>query len=83
MPALVFGVAFGNLLLGVPFHFDADMRSYYTGTFWALLNPFALLAGVISLAMLVLHGSVYLQIRSTGAVNARGRCGRRCGRRPS
>jgi len=71
VPALVFGVAFGNLLLGVPFHFDASMRSYYTGSFQALLNPFALLAGVISLSMLVLHGSVYLQIRTTGAVNAR------------
>ena len=71
VPALVFGVAFGNLLLGVPFHFDASMRSYYTGSFWALLNPFALLAGVISVSMLVLHGSVYLQIRTTGAVNAR------------
>ena len=48
VPALVFGVAFGNLLQGVPFHFDASMRSYYTGSFWALLNPFALLAGVVS-----------------------------------
>jgi cytochrome d ubiquinol oxidase subunit II len=71
VPALVFGVAFGNLLQGVPFHFDASMRSYYTGSFFALLNPFALLAGVISVSMLVLHGSVYLQIRSTGAINAR------------
>jgi cytochrome d ubiquinol oxidase subunit II len=71
VPALVFGVAFGNLLQGVPFHFDATMRSYYTGSFWALLNPFALLAGVISVAMLVLHGSVYLQIRTTDVVNAR------------
>ena len=71
VPALVFGVAFGNLLQGVPFHFDASMRSYYTGSFWALLNPFALLAGVVSVAMLVLHGSIYLQIRSTGVINAR------------
>jgi cytochrome d ubiquinol oxidase subunit II len=71
VPALVFGVAFGNLLQGVPFHFDASMRSYYTGSFLALLNPFALLAGVISVSMLVLHGSAYLQIRSTGAINAR------------
>jgi cytochrome d ubiquinol oxidase subunit II len=45
VPTLVFGVAFGNLLLGVPFHFDGDQRSYYTGSFFALLNPFALLAG--------------------------------------
>jgi len=71
VPALVFGVAFGNLLQGVPFHFDDTMRSYYTGSFWLLLNPFALLAGVVSVAMLVLHGSVYLQIRTGGAVHAR------------
>ena len=45
VPALVFGVAFGNLLLGVPFHFDRDMQVYYTGSFVALLNPFGLLAG--------------------------------------
>jgi cytochrome bd ubiquinol oxidase subunit II len=71
VPALVFGVAFGNLLLGVPYHFDDTMRSFYTGSFWSLLNPFALLAGVVSVAMLVMHGSVYLQIRTTGAINAR------------
>jgi len=38
IPALIFGVAFGNLLKGVPFHFDNDMRIFYTGSFWALLN---------------------------------------------
>jgi cytochrome d ubiquinol oxidase subunit II len=71
VPALVFGVAFGNLLLGVPFHFDANLRSFYTGSFWALLNPFALLAGVVSVSMLVLHGSTYLQIRSIGEIHQR------------
>lgn len=49
VPALVFGVAFGNLLLGVPFHYDDDLRSYYTGSFFGLLNPFALLTGIVSL----------------------------------
>lgn len=44
VPALVFGVAFGNLLQGVPFHYDEFMRPFYTGSFWRLLNPFALLA---------------------------------------
>ena len=48
VPTLVFGIAFGNLLQGVPFHFDRDLRAFYTGTFWQLLNPFALLAGVVS-----------------------------------
>jgi cytochrome d ubiquinol oxidase subunit II len=66
VPPLVFGIAFGNLLQGLPFHFDDTMRSFYTGSFLALFNPFALLAGVISLAMLVLHGAIYLQLRTTG-----------------
>jgi len=73
VPALVFGVAFGNLLLGVPFHFDNDMRVFYTGSFLALLNPFGLLAGVVSLAMLVMHGAIYLQLRSEGEIAARAR----------
>jgi cytochrome d ubiquinol oxidase subunit II len=71
IPSLVFGVAFGNLLLGVPFHFDGDQRSVYTGPFFALLNPFALLAGVVSVAMLTMHGAIYLQLRTEGAVRER------------
>jgi cytochrome d ubiquinol oxidase subunit II len=72
VPALVFGVAFGNLLQGVPFHLDNFMRSYYTGSFWGLvINPFALLAGVVSLSMLVMHGAVYLQLRTEAEINAR------------
>jgi cytochrome bd ubiquinol oxidase subunit II len=71
VPALIFGVAFGNLLLGVPFQFDADLRVTYTGSFWALLNPFALLAGIVSVSMLSMHGAVYLQNRTEGEINAR------------
>lgn len=70
-PALLFGVAFGNLLQGIPFHFDNDLRSFYTGSFWALLNPFALLSGLISLSMLVMHGSMYLQIKTEGVIAER------------
>ena len=70
-PALVFGVAFGNLLLGVPFHFDADLRAEYTGSFLGLLNPLGLLAGVTSLAMLVMHGAVYLQLRTENPIQER------------
>ena len=73
VPALVFGIAFGNLLLGVPFHFDDTMRSFYTGSFWALLNPFALLAGMLSLAMLMMHGAIYLELRTDGMVQQRAR----------
>jgi cytochrome d ubiquinol oxidase subunit II len=71
VPTLVFGVAFGNLLLGVPFHFDRDLRAFYTGSFWALLNPFALLAGSVAVAMLVMHGAAYLRLRTEGVLHAR------------
>jgi len=73
VPALLFGVAFGNVLQGVPFHYDDSMRSIYTGTFWALLNPFALLSGVVSLAMIAFHGANYLIVRTEGEVQARAR----------
>ncbi|OYV48711.1 MAG: cytochrome d ubiquinol oxidase subunit II, partial [Burkholderiales bacterium 21-58-4] len=73
VPALIFGVAFGNLLQGVPFSFDNDVRVNYTGSFWQLLNPFGLLAGVVSLAMLLMHGSIYLQIRTEGVIAERAR----------
>ncbi len=73
VPALVFGVAFGNLLLGVPFTLDEFMRSSYTGSFWALLNPFALVAGLISLGMLAMHGATYLQMRTAGELLERAR----------
>jgi len=71
VPALVFGVAFGNFLQGLPFHFDADMRSFYSGNLWLLLNPFALLAGLISVAMLVMHGSSFLLIKTEGVIQQR------------
>lgn len=73
VPALIFGVAFGNLLQGVPFSFDGDMRVTYGGSFFQLLNPFALLTGIVSLSMLVMHGSVYLQIRTEGVIAERAR----------
>ena len=60
VPALVFGVAVGNVIQGVPFHFEESMMPVYTGSFWALFNPFALLAGVVSLAMMVCHGANFL-----------------------
>lgn len=73
VPPLIFGVAFGNLLQGVPFHFDNHLASYYTGTFWALLNPFALLCGLVSTAMITFHGAVYLSLRTEGQIGARSR----------
>ncbi|MDO9281740.1 MAG: cytochrome d ubiquinol oxidase subunit II [Methylotenera sp.] len=71
IPALIFGVAFGNLLIGLPFYYDDTMRSFYTGSFWGLLNPFALLCGAVSLTMLMMHGAIYLQLRTDSAVQQR------------
>lgn len=71
VPSLVFGVAFGNLLQGVPFFFDSDLRSTYTGSFFALLNPFALLCGVLAVSMLVSHGAAFLRIKTEGVVAQR------------
>ena len=73
VPPLIFGVAFGNLLQGVPFQFDNNLMSHYTGSFWQLLNPFALLAGVVSSAMITFHGANYLMHRTEGAVFERTR----------
>nr|WP_316911786.1 cytochrome d ubiquinol oxidase subunit II [Pseudomonas sp. P105] len=71
MPPLVFGIAFGNLLLGVPFHFNDYLVSTYTGSFWQLLNPFALLSGVVSSAMITLQGGTYLAHRTEGIIQSR------------
>ena len=73
VPPVIFGVAFGNLLQGVPFHFDDTLMPYYTGTFWALLNPFALLCGLVSSSMIIFHGAVYLMHRTEGAIYQRAR----------
>ena len=75
VPPLIFGVAFGNLLLGVPFHFTDTLQSFYTGSFWGLLNPFGLLCGVVSSAMITFHGGVYLAHRTEGVIQARARRG--------
>lgn len=71
IPALIFGVAFGNLLIGVPFRLDNDMRIFYDGSFFGLLTPFALLAGLLSVTMLIMHGAVYLQLKTDGEINQR------------
>jgi len=73
VPAVVMGIAFGNLLQGVPFHFDENFRSFYTGTMAELLNPFALLAGLVSLSMLVMHGAAFLLIKTEGVLQLRAR----------
>ena len=73
VPALVFGVAMGNVLLGAPFHFDQTMRIFYTGGFFALLSPFAVLCGLVSVSMLVMHGGAMLAMKTDGDVATRAR----------
>lgn len=71
VPAVVFGVAFGNLFLGVPFSFDKTLRSTYTGNFWQLLSPFAILCGLVSATMLIMQGGTYLSHRTEGVIQTR------------
>lgn len=71
VPPIIFGVAFGNLFLGVPFQFDNTLRVTYTGGFFDLLTPFPLLCGVVSLAMLVTQAAHYLMLRTEGDVALR------------
>jgi cytochrome d ubiquinol oxidase subunit II len=71
IPALIMGVAVGNVVLGVPFHFDDTLRVFYTGTFFGLLMPFALLAGLLSVSMLVAHGAAMLVLKTDGPVAER------------
>jgi cytochrome d ubiquinol oxidase subunit II len=73
VPAFAFGVVFGNLFLGVPFHFADTMSPIYEGTFAGLLKPFALLTGVVSLAMLLMHGACYAAMRLEDPLAARAR----------
>ncbi|MGB8634762.1 MAG: cytochrome d ubiquinol oxidase subunit II [Rhodanobacteraceae bacterium] len=61
---LVCGVAFGNLFLGLPFKFDGDLRMTWDGSFFALFHPFALLAGLVSLSMLVSHGAAWAALKA-------------------
>lgn len=77
VPALLFGVAVGNVIQGVPFHFTDDLHTIYEGAWYmkfiGLLDPFSLLAGVVSLAMLVMHGGAWLTLKTEGPVQARAR----------
>jgi cytochrome d ubiquinol oxidase subunit II len=69
LPALLTGVALGNVVRGVPL--DAQME--YAGTFFTLLNPYSLLVGLTGLAMFVTHGALYLQVKTDGVVAQRAR----------
>ena len=74
VPALVFGVAVGNVLEGIPLRLDSDLRAFYEGGLLGLFSPFALLCGLLSVAMVVLHGSAFLSVKvEAGPVHDRAR----------
>jgi cytochrome bd ubiquinol oxidase subunit II len=74
VPSLIFGVAFGNIIQGVPFHYEADsLRPIYEGGLLGLLNPFALLCGLTSVTMLVMHGGTWLAVKTSAPISERAR----------
>ncbi|BBC70993.1 cytochrome d ubiquinol oxidase subunit II [Altererythrobacter sp. B11] len=74
IPALVFGVAVGNVLAGAPFRLDSDLRTFFEGGLLGLFTPFTLLTGLLSVTMLVLHGAGWLSIKlERGVVHDRAR----------
>ncbi|WP_425419420.1 cytochrome d ubiquinol oxidase subunit II [Oricola indica] len=77
VPALIFGVAVGNVLQGVPFYLTEDLMPIYDGTFYwkflALLNPFAILVGLVSFGMLLMHGAAWLTVKTEGVIADRAR----------
>jgi cytochrome d ubiquinol oxidase subunit II len=73
VPPLIFGIAFGNLLQGVPFRYDDSMRLEYTGGFFDMLNGFGLLAGALGVSMLAMHGATYLYQKTEEIIAERAR----------
>src|SRR6185312_13747653 len=69
VPALLWGVAFGNIVQGVPL----DAEHHFTGTFFTLLNPYALLGGLTTLSVFALHGAVFLTLKTSGEIRERAR----------
>jgi cytochrome d ubiquinol oxidase subunit II len=73
VPPVIFGVAVGNALIGVPFTLDDMMHLFYTGSLLGLLNPFGLLCGLVSLAMCLTQGAVWLAVKTDGELQVRAR----------
>lgn len=73
VPMLVFGAAIGNVLQGVPFHLSWNMTSYYTGSFLSLFNPFAILCGLLSVALSCYMGAATISNGAEGAIAERAR----------
>ena len=73
LPALLFGVAFGNIFKGIPMRNDfAGLNFSYDGSLIGLLNPYGLVTGVLFVLLFAVHGSLYAAIKTTGDLSARG-----------
>jgi cytochrome d ubiquinol oxidase subunit II len=73
LPALLWGVAFANIVRGVPIEKSADGYLEYVGGFFNLLNPYALLGGVVTLTVFLTHGAVFLSLKTDGGIRERSR----------
>jgi cytochrome d ubiquinol oxidase subunit II len=71
LPALLWGVAFANIVRGVPLALDANNNSQFVGTFFDLLNPYALVGGLTTLTLFVTHGAVFLALKTDGEIRVR------------
>jgi cytochrome d ubiquinol oxidase subunit II len=71
VPTLVFGIAFGNLFLGVPLHYDPTLRIEYRGGFFDLLRPFPLLVGLVSVSLLLMHGAAWIAVKADESIARR------------
>ena len=71
VPALLWGVAFANIVRGVPLQLDANNNSQFVGNFFDLLNPYALIGGLTTLALFVTHGAVFLALKTDGDIRVR------------
>ncbi|MEV7281861.1 cytochrome d ubiquinol oxidase subunit II [Streptomyces sp. NPDC093111] len=69
VPAFLWGVAFGNIVRGV----KIDREMEYVGTFWDLLNPYALLGGLVTLTLFTFHGAVFASLKTLGDIRTRAR----------
>jgi cytochrome bd ubiquinol oxidase subunit II len=68
LPSVVFGVAFGLMLTGIPYHFDSDLRIVMDGGILDAVSAFSVLAGLVSLAMLMMHGAAFLNCKTDDAI---------------
>lgn len=73
LPALLWGVAFANIVRGVPIERSADGYLEYVGGFFNLLNPYALLGGVVTLTVFLTHGAIFLSLKTDGGIRERSR----------